>query len=286
MTDIVDELRARALQGRFNLEAADEIEQMRAALSELGVTPEEARAGVARSKAIREERDALRLRIKAAEKERDALRAELGTIGAKVPAEYCAYSKDWRESDTAGRIDWLIAMYESVKEDRDALSAELDALKRQEPVGVVVLFGERLKEISWRKGKLPDVGTKLYALTIPAQSVPDGWLRAIDEALVTAHIGVANAHDTYEQAKAKLDSLLGFHVDVATDPAVNGGWKLMPIEPTKEIYECFAAYDGTSYSNPFDFDDFKADYAFALAAAPEAKRARKAAKRAQLESKP
>ena len=27
MTDIVDELRARALQGRFNLEAADEIER-------------------------------------------------------------------------------------------------------------------------------------------------------------------------------------------------------------------------------------------------------------------
>ena len=53
--------------------------------------------------------------------------------------------------------------------------------------------------------------------------VPEGWLRAIDEALVTAHIGVANAHDTYEQAKAKLDNLIGFLVDVATDPAVNGG---------------------------------------------------------------
>ena len=57
---------------------------------------------------------------------------------------------------------------------------------------------------------------------------PDGWLRAIDEALVTAHIGVANAHDTYEQAKAKLDNLIKFHVDVATDPAVNGWLKLMP----------------------------------------------------------
>ena len=61
-----------------------------------------------------------------------------------------------------------------------------------------------------------------------APSVPTGWLRAIDEALVTAHLGVASADDTYAQAKAKLDSLIGFHVDVATDPAVNGGWKLMP----------------------------------------------------------
>ena len=105
----------------------------------------------------------------------------------------------------------------------------------------------------------------------PSSSVPDGWLRAIDEALVTAHIGVANASDTYEQAKAKLDNLIKFHVDAAIDPAVNGGYKLMPVEPTKEIYECFAAYDGTSYSNPFDFDDIRVAYGFALEAAPEAK---------------
>lgn len=98
----------------------------------------------------------------------------------------------------------------------------------------------------------------------PTPSVPDGWLRAIDEALVTAHIGVANAEDTYEQAKAKLDNLIGFHVDVDTDPVVNGGWKLMPVEPTQEIYECYAAYDGTSYSNPFDFDDFREDYLAAI----------------------
>lgn len=49
------------------------------------------------------------------------------------------------------------------------------------------------------------------------------------------------------------------------------GYKLMPVEPTKEIYECFSAYDGTSYSNPFDFDDFSVDYAFALEVAQEAK---------------
>ena len=49
------------------------------------------------------------------------------------------------------------------------------------------------------------------------------------------------------------------------------GWKLMPVEPTKEIYECFSAYDGTSYSNPFDFDDFSVDYASALEAAQKTK---------------
>ena len=49
----------------------------------------------------------------------------------------------------------------------------------QEPAGEVVLFGEGLKEISWRKGKLPDVGTKLYARPVPAQSVP-GTQAALD----------------------------------------------------------------------------------------------------------
>jgi len=52
---------------------------------------------------------------------------------------------------------------------------------------------------------------------------PSGWLRAIDEALVVTHLGVANASDTYEQAKAKLDNLIGLHVDIAANPAVNGG---------------------------------------------------------------
>ena len=121
MTDIVDELRARALQGRFNLEAADEIERLRAELSEQ-----------CRLLGMSGEREAKHLaQIAALEKERDVLCAQLDTISTKVHVEYCAYSKDWRESDPAGRIDWLIAMYESVKEDRDALSAELDELKGQ-----------------------------------------------------------------------------------------------------------------------------------------------------------
>ena len=107
--------------------------------------------------------------------------------------------------------------------------------------------------------------------TSHAPSTPEGWLRAIDEALVVTHIGVANESDTYEQAKVKLDSLIGFHVDVATDPAVNGGWKLVLINPTKTFYQCFSAYDGTSYSNSFDYDDFVKDWREALEATPEAK---------------
>ncbi len=54
------------------------------------------------------------------------------------------------------------------------------------------------------------------------------WLRAVDEAMVVTHLGVANEDDSYEIAKHKLNNLIGWHVNVATDPAVNGGFKLVP----------------------------------------------------------
>jgi len=80
MTDIVDELRARALQGRFNLEAADEIERLRAELSEqcrlLGMSGEREAKHLAQIAALEKERDALCARIEVAEKELDALRSK------------------------------------------------------------------------------------------------------------------------------------------------------------------------------------------------------------------
>lgn len=62
-----------------------------------------------------------------------------------------------------------------------------------------------------------------------------GWLRACDEAMINLHIGVANLSDSYESAKAKLQSLIDLHITIATDPAVNGGYKLVPVEPTMEM---------------------------------------------------
>ena len=101
----------------------------------------------------------------------------------------------------------------------------------------------------------------------PAPGISEGWLRAIDEALVVAHIGVANESDTFEQAREKLDNLIGFHVDVASDPAVNGGWKLVPIEPTHEtLMEIVGAI-----AAPVSFREVRAIYAAMLAVAPEAK---------------
>jgi hypothetical protein len=53
-----------------------------------------------------------------------------------------------------------------------------------------------------------------------------GWLIAADEELVCAHLGVAELSDSFETAKVKLKTLIDWHVAVATDPAVNGGFSL------------------------------------------------------------
>lgn len=49
---------------------------------------------------------------------------------------------------------------------------------------------EKSQSFTWIE--YPRLGTSLSS---------EGWLRAIDEALIVAHIGVANPSDTYEQAK-------------------------------------------------------------------------------------
>ena len=104
----------------------------------------------------------------------------------------------------------------------------------------------------------------------PAPSAPEGWLRAIDEALIVAHIGMANADDTYAQAKSKLDTLIGLHADIATDPAVNGGWKLVPTAESRhpgihKMLNALHAVDNTPGASEWE------SYAAFLAATPEAK---------------
>lgn len=76
-----------------------------------------------------------------------------------------------------------------------------------------------------------DLRDAVAALT--AQPRPDaaqqGWIAAVDRELVDAHLGVANADDDVDTARRKLATLIDWHVAVATDPAVNGGFKLVPV---------------------------------------------------------
>lgn len=64
-----------------------------------------------------------------------------------------------------------------------------------------------------------------------------GWIRAIDEALAISHIGVANEWDSYDVARKKLADLINFEVAIATDHRVNGGYKLVPVEPTAAMLD-------------------------------------------------
>lgn len=111
--------------------------------------------------------------------------------------------------------------------------AEQRRLKGKKPLECVVVEKDWPEyEPTWKAIEARVTGAQ------PAPIIPEGWLRAIDEALAIAHSGVVNADDTYEQAKAKLDNIIGFHVDGATEAAVNGGWKPIPEKhPTFDLVD-------------------------------------------------
>ena len=50
----------------------------------------------------------------------------------------------------------------------------------------------------------------------------------------------------------------------------SSGWKLVPVEPTEEMWKKMAAYSGEMYSDAFGKDEFLEDYTAMLAAAPDA----------------
>jgi len=111
------------------------------------------------------------------------------------------------------------------------------------------------------------VGALEFALAEqPAPALPDGWLRAIDEAMVVHHAGVAKATDTYEEARFKINLLLCIAQDIGALHAVPDGWKLVPVEPTDEMIDA-----GCDASSAFRVD-IDRSYRAMLAAAPEVKR--------------
>jgi len=54
------------------------------------------------------------------------------------------------------------------------------------------------------------------------EAVRQGWIRVVDEFLVTRHLGIASPTDTYDEARAKLLKIIDFEVVIATDPVVGG----------------------------------------------------------------
>ena len=83
-----------------------------------------------------------------------------------------------------------------------------------EPVAWVLGYYAGYLSIATVDGRVLPTGTALYTAP-PAPSVPDGWMRAIDEALVVHHIDIADSSDGYEEAKKKLNELLAINSDIA-----------------------------------------------------------------------
>lgn len=68
-----------------------------------------------------------------------------------------------------------------------------------------------------------------------------GWAAAADRELVAAELGVAKIDDSTDVAAAKLRELIDWHVSVATDPAVNGGYVLVQVDQDSvDFYVCDA----------------------------------------------
>lgn len=134
------------------------------------------------------------------------------------PAEEIAHLKD-----LLGKANALARIRaERIKE------LEAQAGSEPEPVawrGYTVTNGYTLHHYYGEAHRVASQIEPLY--THPPARVPN-WIRAIDEELVGTFIGVANVSDTYEVAKKKLGELIDWHVQVAIDPAVNGGCVLVP----------------------------------------------------------
>lgn len=54
------------------------------------------------------------------------LQAEMKRVRDLLPTELFAGSKDWREGNTVERIEWLLSMYASAKEEVERLQDMLE----------------------------------------------------------------------------------------------------------------------------------------------------------------
>lgn len=71
----------------------------------------------------------------------------------------------------------------AAKAEIEALGAKIAEMEQQEPVAEIVSFGSSdLKEVAWKKGKMPALGSKLCALpgTHNKACVPDAVIDALD----------------------------------------------------------------------------------------------------------
>lgn len=57
------------------------------------------------------------------------LQAEIQRINELLPTELFEGSKDWREGSVADRVEWLLSMYASAKEEVERLEKLVDDIE-------------------------------------------------------------------------------------------------------------------------------------------------------------
>ena len=60
------------------------------------------------------------------------LQAEMKRIRDLLSTERFETSKDWREGNTVERIEWLLTMYQSAREEIDRLDDVIDDFQRKQ----------------------------------------------------------------------------------------------------------------------------------------------------------
>ena len=180
-------------------------------------------------------------RLEAAEKELAELRSSMkfrtSLIGrteaerddAKAAAENIALKLDYLRSklETAksAQNDWLRAnapggWIDNLRIENEALRAKVEQMEKQEPARLVTPTAYRWRyrgAVMWQYGELTEETARLakehnhevqplYALpgAHPAPSVPDGWLRAIDEAAESECLEQARLNGMGSEREAAL----------------------------------------------------------------------------------
>ncbi len=77
---------------------------------------------------------------------------------------------------------------------------------------------------------LESVGAGGVSVQQVTQAMPmNVWQQVVDNALVSAHLGVAGGV-TADEAEKILNDLINWNIEVATDPLVNGGKRLVSVD--------------------------------------------------------
>ena len=117
----------------------------------------------------------------------------------------------WRATAYALHCDRMADLLQELADAPEVLTATNPAQisSSAEPFGYF-----KAEPFGWTDCAETDDGAIALYTAPPAPSAPDGWMRAIDEALVTHHLGVADIADDYEAAKKKLNTLLCLNQDI------------------------------------------------------------------------